>query len=91
MRNRNGTEYSWEKVDDNTFKFVMEGNDLNWCRFGGQEGATTIDNNNLGFFDPSGGPFVSIGYELWDENESTYYKVVQISSTEEGMIVRVEK
>lgn len=90
VRNRNGTEYSWKKVEENTYKFEMNGVDINWCRYGGQEGAMTVDYNDLGFFDPSGGPFIGIGSSIWDEKTDSFHKVIQISSTEEGIIVRVE-
>lgn len=61
MRNRYGEEYSFELVRENTYKFV--GN-TKWCRMGGQENEPDIDQNNLGFFDPSGGPFISQGYDI---------------------------
>lgn len=61
MRNRYGNEYHFEKVDDNTY--TIEG-DLEYWRYGGKEGGREVDANDLGFVDPSGGPFISIGYEI---------------------------
>jgi hypothetical protein len=61
MKNRYGDEYRFEKVNDNTY--TIKG-DLNYWRFGGQEGQEGIDENDLGFVDPSGGPFISIGYMI---------------------------
>jgi hypothetical protein len=58
MRNRYGTEYSFEKVNDNTYKIV---GDLKYWRYGGKEGQDNIDWSDLGFVDPSGGPFISVG------------------------------
>lgn len=59
MYNRYGEEYSFEPIRENVFRFV--GN-TKFCRFGGKE--NSIDNNELGFFDPSGGPFISEGYKI---------------------------
>jgi hypothetical protein len=61
MKNRYGDEYRFEKVNDNTY--TIKG-DLNYWRFGGKEGQESIDDNDLGFVDPSGGPFISIGYMI---------------------------
>jgi hypothetical protein len=59
MKNRYGDEYNFEKIDDNTYTIV---GDLKYWRFGGQEGQEGIDESNLGFVDPSGGPFISMGF-----------------------------
>jgi hypothetical protein len=61
MRNRYGDEYIFEKVGENTY--TIKG-DLNYWRFGGKEGQQGIDDNDLGFVDPSGGPFISMGYMI---------------------------
>lgn len=61
MRNRYGDEYRFEKIDDSTYKFV---GDTRWCRYGGKENTDKISYNDLGFFDPSGGPFISEGYPI---------------------------
>jgi hypothetical protein len=58
MKNRYGDEYRFEKVDDNTY--TIKG-DLKYWRFGGCEGQSEMDMTNLGFVDPSGGPFMSVG------------------------------
>ena len=59
MRNRYGDEYRFNQVSDNTF--MIEG-DLKHWRFGGKEGQERIDDNDLGFVDPSGGPFIMVGH-----------------------------
>ena len=59
MRNRYGDVYEFKKVGDNTY--VIEG-DLKYWRFGGKEGQETIDDNDLGFVDPSGGPFIMVDH-----------------------------
>lgn len=59
MRNRHGDNYTFEKVDENTYTIV---GDLKYWRYGGNEGEDAINYGNLGFVDPSGGPFISRGY-----------------------------
>jgi hypothetical protein len=61
MRNRYGNEYTFEKVDDNTYTIVGE---LSYWRYGGREGQDQMDFSDLGFVDPSGGPFISVGYAI---------------------------
>ena len=59
MKNRYGDEYYFEKKSD-TF-YAIKG-ELKYWRFGGKEGQQGIDLSDLGFVDPSGGPFISIGH-----------------------------
>jgi hypothetical protein len=61
MKNRYGDEYSFEKVNENTFTIV---GDLKYWRFGGREGQERMDMTNLGFVDPSGGPFIEVGMSI---------------------------
>jgi hypothetical protein len=84
MRNRYGDEYHWEKLNDKKYRFVMEGKSLDHCRIGGKEGQEKLDPNDLGMFDPSGGPFVSVGDLLEGK------KINRIRSTDEGFVVEVE-
>jgi hypothetical protein len=58
MKNRYGDEYSFDAVDDNTYTIV---GDLKYWRFGGREGQPELDLSDLGFVDPSGGPFIGLG------------------------------
>ena len=68
MKNRYGVEYCFVKYDDNLYRFNMDEEGMNYMRMGGIEGQEGIDPYNLGFFDPSGGPFVAIGSKIyWDE------------------------
>lgn len=83
-RNRYGDTYYYESVDDKTFKFVMEGDSMKWCRFGGIEGQQNIDMNDLGMFDPSGGPYVGIGVDL------PIGTVKRIYRNEEHFMIEVE-
>jgi len=81
FKNRYGNEYWFEKLDEDTY--VIRG-DLKYWRFGGQEGESGIDSNNLGFVDPSGGPFISKGHmiegrsvsNISSVDEEIYFKVV---------------
>jgi hypothetical protein len=68
MKNRYGVEYCFVKYDDNLYRFNMDEGSMNYMRYGGKEDQEGIDMNDLGFFDPSGGPFVSVGGKIyWDE------------------------
>lgn len=61
MKNRYGDQYHFEMVDENTYTIT---GDLKYWRYGGQEGQEHVDYDNLGFVDPSGGPFICIGYQI---------------------------
>jgi hypothetical protein len=68
MKNRHGIEYSFVKVSDNLYRFDMAEEGMDYMRIGGKEGQSGIDYNDLGMFDPSGGPYVAIGERIfWDE------------------------
>ncbi len=58
MKNRYGNEYHYKQLDGNTYTIVGE---LSYWRYGGKEGQTEMDFSDLGFVDPSGGPFISVG------------------------------
>jgi hypothetical protein len=70
MRNRYGDEYRFDKVDENLYTIT---GDLKYWRYGGREGQERINFTDLGFVDPSGGPFISVGYAIEGR------KVVRIS------------
>ena len=82
MKNRHGSNFSFEEIYENVYKFI--GN-TNFCRFGGKVNTEGIDELDLGFFDPPGGPFISVGHYYINNK-----KVIQISSTEEGILLKVE-
>lgn len=81
MRNRYGVEYCFEQVSDNTY--TIKGA-LEYWRYGGQEGQERIDYDNLGFVDPSGGPFIGLGYRIEGR------KVVRIRSRDDQLLFEVE-
>lgn len=96
MKNRYGDEYSYVKYDDNLYRFNMDEEGMKYMRYGGKEGQEEIDMNDLGFFDPSGGPFVSVGGKIyWDEihegTEQSPLTVKRIMNRgAEGLFVEVE-
>jgi len=81
MKNRYGNEYHFVKTGNN--EYTIKGELTHW-RFGGREGVEGIDQNNLGFVDPSGGPFISNGYEIEG------HKVTNIAVNSEGIFFTVE-
>lgn len=82
--NRYRDQYWFEKVSPTTYLFVMEGNSMEYCRFGGKEGQEGLDTNELGMFDPSGGPYISLGTKIDDKS------IVKITKTDKGFMLGVE-
>lgn len=70
MKNRYGDEYAFEKIAPNTYTIT---GDLKYWRYGGREGQSQMDMSDLGFVDPSGGPFIQLGSHLFDR------RIVRIS------------
>lgn len=58
MKNRYGDEYGFKQLDD--CHYTIEGG-LKYWRYGGREGQEHMDFTDLGFVDPSGGPFIELG------------------------------
>ena len=65
MKNRYGDEYWFDQLQPNLYN--IKGN-LQYWRFGGREGQTEMDMNDLGFVDPSGGPFIEVGMKIEGRN-----------------------
>ena len=61
MKNRHGVEYHFEEISPGTY--TIRG-DLRYWRFGGKDGTSGVDMADLGFVDPSGGPFLAVGGEI---------------------------
>lgn len=61
MRNRYGEIYSFKQIDENTYTIT---GDLKYWRYGGRDGQPEIDFGDLGFVDPSGGPFIGLGMKI---------------------------
>jgi len=67
-KNRYGIKYCFEYMGGDKYKFVMDDNELNMCRYGGKHLQEHLDYNDLGMFDPPGGPYVTVGSTIyWDE------------------------
>jgi hypothetical protein len=81
MRNRHGDFYSFEKIDNHTYTIVGE---LTHWRYGGRDGQERMDFSDLGFVDPSGGPFVSVGDTIEGRT------IVRIMADPEGILFKVE-
>ena len=81
MKNRYGVEYSFEKVSDNTYTIVGA---LEYWRYGGREGQEQMDFTDLGFVDPSGGPFIELGMKIEGR------KIRRISAEGEKILFEVE-
>jgi hypothetical protein len=80
MKNRYGDEYEFIRLDDN--KYVVSG-ELKYWRFGGKEGQDTIDFNDLGYVDPSGGPFMAVGSMIEGR------KITRISADDDRVVFEV--
>ncbi len=61
MKNRYGDEYNFKQVSENIYTIV---GDLKYWRYGGREGQEQMDFSDLGFVDPSGGPFIELGMSI---------------------------
>ena len=87
MKNRYGVEYSFTRVEDRTYRFNIAESEMSVMRMGGREEAE-IDMEDLGFFDPSGGPFVEVGSKIYWDKEPLI--VTRIMSREDGIFVEAE-
>ena len=97
MKNIEGIEYCFVQYDDNLYRFNMDEESMNYMRMGGIEGQEQIDMNDLGFFDPAGGPYVTIGSKIYRDQihngveGSTPLTVKRIMDRgAEGLFVEVE-
>lgn len=81
MKNRYGDEYKFVEVDQDTY--TIEG-DLKYWRYGGREGQPRMDFSDLGFVDPSGGPFIELGMKIEGR------KIIRISAKGEHIFFEVE-
>jgi hypothetical protein len=97
MKNRYGVEYTFVKYDDKLYRFNMSEEGMKYSRYGGKEDQEGIDPNDLGFFDPSGGPFVAVGSKIYSDEihngveGSTPLTVKRIINRgAEGLFVEVE-
>jgi hypothetical protein len=83
-KNRYDDEYWFESIEPGKYRFVMTGTSMKYCRYGGHELQEHLDMNDLGMFDPSGGPYIAIGTVL------PFGTVKRIQALEEGLVLTVE-
>lgn len=72
MKNRHGDFYEYKQISENQVAVVGE---LKYWRFGGHEGQESVDISDVGFADPSGGPFIELGMTVGDR------KIAKISAS----------
>lgn len=82
--NRYRDVYTWTKLSENVYEFTMEGDSMQYCRYGGKEGVEGIDDQDLDMFDPSGGPYVCLGMKIDDK------EIKRLYSTSKGFGAEVE-
>jgi hypothetical protein len=80
FKNRYGDEYWYERRGKDVLEIV---GDLKHWRFGGKEGVSGVDMDDLGFVDPSGGPYLTIGSDIHG------YTVTKIWANEGGVFFGV--
>jgi len=94
MKNRYGDEYHYEKIGENEYKFVSDS--MKYFHLGGKPLQEGIDMNDLGMFDPRGGPYVAVGSKIFYDEIQGGEKgdepliVERIRSTDEGIFVEVK-
>ena len=82
--NRYRDKYKWVVENETTYRFEMAGDSMKYSRIGSREGQKGLFLDDLGMFDPSGGPFVSLGMEidgkpitrLYQDNDTMYAECV---------------
>jgi hypothetical protein len=87
-KNRYGVEYSFVKVEDNLYGFQIPESEMEYMRMGGREGQDEIDMEDLGMFDPSGGPYIEIGSKIYEGCNAL--TVTRIMSRADGLFVEAE-
>jgi hypothetical protein len=61
IHSRYGDLRHFVPVSNNLYRLDGE---FTFCRMGGKQDQIGIDNNDLGFFDADGGPFIQEGYPI---------------------------
>ena len=87
-KNRYGVEYSFTRVEDNLYRFNIAESEMEYMRMGGREGQDEIDMEDLGMFDPSGGPYIEIGSKIYEGCNAL--TVTRIMSRADGLFVEAE-
>ena len=82
-KNRYNDKYVFSALEEGKYLFKMEGDSLNYCRYGGKEGQVGLDMQDLGMFDPSGGPYIALGTKVDGK------PIVRIRESALGFVVEV--
>jgi hypothetical protein len=82
--NRYKDTYRFIKESDTVYTFSMDGNSMQYCRFGGKDGVSGINSNDYGMVDPSGGPYMAVNEMFIDGRE-----VIRIFSNGDGISFEV--
>lgn len=83
-KNRYGDAYTFSILEDLKYLFVMSGESMEYGRLGGKDGEEGVNHNDLGMFDPSGGPYVALGTKINGK------PIVHIRKSVLGMVVTTE-
>lgn len=62
--NRYNDDYKWVTENESTYRFEITGDSMKYSRFAGRKGQDELSFDDLGMFDPSGGPYVALGMEI---------------------------
>jgi len=80
FKNRSGDDITFEKIEDNLYKFYSS------FGMGMRLGFKDGEMKEIAFVDPSGGPFVSIGYIIPEINE----EVAEIISKDGNILIKTK-
>lgn len=83
-KNRYGDVYWFERTGGKT-TYTIKGN-LQYWRFGGKEGQSGVDLDDLGMVDPSGGPYLEVGMvvegmrikKIWSNVEGIFFDMEEV-------------
>ena len=80
--NRYKNKWCIEHIKNERYLLNMSEDALKFCRFGGMPGKD-LDKYNLGYIDPVGGPFITIGDKIDDK------PIMRIMDTDAGIVFDV--
>ena len=80
--NRYNNCYWFEEIEPN--KYEIKG-DLDHWRFGGKKDTPGVDLEDLGFADPSGGPFISLGAKYLDR------EIININGADNKVVITLKE
>jgi len=89
-RNRYGDWWWWTKESENTYKFNMTGNWMDYCRIMGDMNEDNTGIDTICMFDPSGGPYIAVGSlvdgkpitKIYPQDDTYYVEVSELKELE---------